>query len=111
MFAKRPINLQENPNCDLERLRFAISAEFDAINFYEQLSGSTNNKDLQAIFNDVIQEEKVHVSQFQTFLLQLDPDQADAMDEGQDEDENLLSPKSEEETHYNVKDILSKIKG
>ena len=92
MFAKEPIDLKKlkKENSDKEILRFALAAELDAINFYEQMAGYTDNKHLKQVLLDVAKEEKEHVGEFQTLLLRLDKQQVEMMEEGEEEVKELL---------------------
>ncbi|MFW5903925.1 MAG: ferritin family protein [Candidatus Saliniplasma sp.] len=92
MFAKEPIDLKKlkKENSDKEILRFALAAELDAINFYEQMADYTENKHLKQVLLDVAKEEKEHVGEFQTLLLRLDKQQIEMMEEGKEEVKELL---------------------
>jgi len=70
MLSKMPIDLSKvsKENIDKEILRAGIIAELDAINLYEQMAASTDNKDLKEILLDIAREEKTHVGEFQTLL-------------------------------------------
>ncbi len=92
MFGKEPIELEKigKDNIDREILRFAIIAELDAINFYEQMATYTDDPDLKTILLDVAREEKTHVGEFQALLLERDEEQVKELDEGREEvDEEL----------------------
>ena len=84
MLEHKPIKLPLDPS-DEEILRYALISELDAVNTYEQLSQSTDNKDLQIIIEDIIKEEKLHIGELQSFLIKLDEDQANQMIEGSNE--------------------------
>ncbi|MFP3872459.1 MAG: ferritin family protein [Candidatus Natronoplasma sp.] len=92
MFAKEPIDLDitSDEMTDREILRFALAAELDAINFYEQMAEYTDDEDLKEVLLDVAAEEKEHVGEFQTLLLDRDPQQVEEMEEGKEEVEELL---------------------
>lgn len=87
MFGKEPIALEKigKDNIDREILRFAIIAELDAINFYEQMATYTEDPDLKTILLDVAREEKTHVGEFQALLLERDEEQVKELDEGKEE--------------------------
>ena len=55
MLSKIPINLDgiRRENLDKEILRAAIIAELDAINLYEQMSGTTQNDNIRKLLLDV----------------------------------------------------------
>ncbi len=92
MFAKEPIDLDKisDDSTDKEILRFALAAELDAINFYEQMAEYTDDEDLKKILLDVAAEEKEHVGEFQTLLLDRDPQQVEEMEEGKEEVKEML---------------------
>lgn len=92
LFAKEPIDLDKISDdfTDKEILRFALAAELDAINFYEQMAEYTDDEDLKKILLDVAAEEKEHVGEFQTLLLDRDPQQVEEMEEGKKEVKEML---------------------
>ena len=92
MFAKEPIDLEKinKEFTDREILRFALAAELDAINFYEQMAEYTDDDLLKQVLLEVAKEEKEHVGEFQTLLLRIDKQQVDEMEEGKEEVEELI---------------------
>lgn len=92
MFAREPIDLKKlrKAESDKEILRFALCAELDAINFYEQMAAYTEDEDLKKVLLDVADEEKEHVGEFQELLLGLDEEQVEEMEEGKEEVKELL---------------------
>ena len=92
MFAKEPIDLEKinKEFTDREILRFALAAELDAINFYEQMVEYTDDDLLKQVLLEVAKEEKEHVGEFQTLLLRIDKQQVDEMEEGKEEVEELI---------------------
>ena len=91
MLSNIPINLEKVKKGDIDReiLRAGIIAELDAINLYEQLAAMTENKNIRKILLDVAKEEKTHVGEFQTLLLQLDKEQGRELEEGKKEVKEL----------------------
>ena len=87
MLSQLPIDLSKvkKENIDREILRAGIIAELDAINLYEQMAAMTENMDIKKIILDIAKEEKTHVGEFQTLLLELDRQQAIEMEEGKKE--------------------------
>jgi len=73
---------------DTEILRIGIIAELDAINLYEQLAAMTTNSDMKMMLLDIAKEEKTHMGEFQTLLLELDPQQAKELEAGKEEVEH-----------------------
>lgn len=70
---------------DQEILRFGMIAELDAINLYEQMAAMTNDKNIKTILLDIAREEKTHVGEFQTLLLNRDKEQVKETKKGKDE--------------------------
>ena len=91
MLSTIPIDLSEidTKNVDKEILRASIIAELDAINLYEQMASLTKNQAIKANLLDVAKEEKTHVGEFQALLLQIDSEQADELEHGKREVEEL----------------------
>jgi rubrerythrin len=92
MLSSLPINLDKvrKEDIDKEILRVGIIAELDAVNLYEQLAAMTENRDIKIILLDIAKEEKTHVGEFQTLLLQLDKQQEKELEEGRKEVEEEL---------------------
>jgi rubrerythrin len=97
MLSKIPIEIDRIDEEDLDKqiLRLAIIAELDAINLYEQLANMTEDENIRTILLDVAREEKTHVGEFMALLLKLDEEQAEELEAGKEEVEELL--KEEEE--------------
>jgi len=70
---------------DQQLLRLGIIAELDAIDLYEQLAAATSDKKIKAVFLDVAREEKTHVGEFMTLLLDVDKEQVREMEAGKKE--------------------------
>jgi rubrerythrin len=56
-------------------VRFALAAEYEAIQLYMQLAESTDNGLVQAVLKDVANEERVHAGEFLKLLYHLAPDE------------------------------------
>ncbi|MFH1511542.1 MAG: ferritin family protein [Candidatus Woesearchaeota archaeon] len=78
-------------NIDLEILRAGIIAELDAINLYEQMAATANSIDIKKMLLDIAKEEKTHVGEFQTLLLEADKEQAKELEEGKKEVQKELA--------------------
>ncbi len=78
---------------DMELLRAAIVAEYDAVSLYEQLSEATTNPKLKTLFLDIANEEKVHIGEFQKLLETIDPEHEEKVKEGEDEVDEILGDK------------------
>ena len=91
MLSQIPINLEKIKKEDLDReiLRAGIIAELDAINLYEQMAAMTQNENIRKILLDIAKEEKTHVGEFQALLLRADQEQADELEEGKKEVDEL----------------------
>jgi len=92
MLSRIPINLEKikKEDIDKEILRAGIIAELDAINLYEQMAAMTTREDIRKILLDIAREEKTHVGEFQTLLLELDKEQERELEEGGEEVRELL---------------------
>jgi rubrerythrin len=92
MLSEIPINLEKirKEDIDKEILRAGIIAELDAINLYEQMAVMTTREDIKKILLDIAKEEKTHVGEFQTMLLELDKEQEKELKEGSEEVRELL---------------------
>ena len=95
VLSKLPIDIGKigKEDVDRELLRFAIIAELDAVNLYEEMANMTDNGDFKAVLLDVTQEEKTHVGEFQTMLLRMDEEQVTELAKGKKEVEELTGKK------------------
>ena len=91
MLSTIPIDLTEidKKNIDKEILRAGIIAELDAVNLYEQMAAQTKNEAILTTLLDIAKEEKTHVGEFQALLLKLDQEQADELEHGKREVDEL----------------------
>ena len=91
MLSQIPVdfNKVKKENLNNEILRAAIIGELDAINLYEQLAGLTGDKDIRKVMLDIAKEEKTHVGELQTLLLRLDQEQAQELEQGKKEVQEL----------------------
>ncbi len=87
MLSKIPINLEkiDKKNLDVEILRAGIIAELDAINLYEQMAVMTQDNNIKMTLLDIAKEEKTHVGEFQTLLLNRDKQQIKELEMGKEE--------------------------
>jgi len=92
MMSQMPIDLSKvkSENIDKEILRAGIIAEFDAINFYEQMAANAKNENVKKLLLDIAREEKTHVGEFQTMLNKLDKEQVKEFEEGKKEVEEMF---------------------
>jgi rubrerythrin len=89
MLSTTPVDLNkvDKKNIDKELLRVSIIGELDTVNLYEQVAALTQNEAIQ--ISDIAKEEKTHIGELQTLLLQLDQEQADELEHGKREVEEL----------------------
>jgi len=59
----------------LAAIRYVIIAEMDAINLYESLKVSTDNKEFKDLIEHIITEEKQHAAELQNLLNKHDLEQ------------------------------------
>jgi rubrerythrin len=95
MLSQIPILLERirTEDVDKEILRAAMIAELDAVNLYEQMAGLTRNDHIRQVLLDVAREEKTHVGEFQALLLIEDKEQAQELEKGKEEVEELIESK------------------
>jgi Uncharacterized conserved protein len=79
-------------------IRFMVSAEYEAIQLYEQLAESTDNKLAQEVLRDIADEEKVHAGEFLRLLHELQPNEEKFYEDGakevEEEIEKFKKPKT-----------------
>ena len=92
MLSKIPIEISKIAAGDVDReiLRAGIIAELDAINLYEQMAALAKSTDIKRVLLDIAKEEKEHVGEFLTLLLESDKEQAHELEEGKEEVKELL---------------------
>ncbi|MDU9377053.1 hypothetical protein McpSp1_16970 [Methanocorpusculaceae archaeon Sp1] len=71
-------------------IRFMVAAEYEAIQLYQQLAESTDNKLAIEVLEDIADEERVHAGEFLRLLHELAPDEAKFYKEGADEVEEEI---------------------
>jgi len=70
-------------------LRLALSAEEEAIHLYEALADASDNELVNAVLQDIANEEKVHVGEFQRLLKVLFSDEERWLTKGAAEVDDL----------------------
>ena len=87
MLSQIPINFQKVKKEDLDKeiLRAGIIAELDAVSLYEQMAAMTDNENIKKVILDIAKEEKTHVGEFQSLLLEEDKEQKKELEEGKKE--------------------------
>lgn len=93
-------NMKKGKEKDIQIVRLAMIAEIDAVSLYESMILQAKNRDLKAILQDVANEEKVHVGEFEAILEFLDPDWEELEDEGEEEAEQMMKKESIDEAVY-----------
>ncbi len=66
----------------IRAIRMMVAAEYEAIQLYQQLAESTDNKLAQDVLIDIADEEKVHAGEFLRLLKELDPEEEKFYQEG-----------------------------
>ncbi len=91
MLSKLPINLEKLAKSDIDKeiLRAGMIAELDAVSFYEQMAVMTDNEHIKKVLLDIAKEEKTHIGEFQALLLKIDQEQAEELEEGKREVDEL----------------------
>lgn len=92
MLSASPIDLDNVPKeeIDKEILRLGMIAELDAVSLYEQLAAKTKNRKIKEILLDIAKEEKTHMGEFEAFLLELDKEQVNELQNGKEEVGKLI---------------------
>jgi len=93
MLSQTPIKLEKvtKQNLDKEILRLGMIAELDAVSLYEQLAAMTEDMTIKKVLMDIVKEEKTHVGEFETLLLERDPEQVKELEKGKEEVEEIKS--------------------
>jgi rubrerythrin len=66
-------------------LRLSLTAEHEAVHLYEALADASENAVATAVLQDVANEERVHVGEFQLLIKMLYPGESDLLAEGEAE--------------------------
>ena len=92
MLSQLPIDIEQikNKELDKEILRAGMIAELDAVSFYEQMASKTENGAIKKLLLDIAREEKTHIGEFETMLLQLDEEQVEETEKGRKEVEEMM---------------------
>jgi rubrerythrin len=91
-----PLNGRKLTAEELARaIRFLVSAEYEAVQMYQQIVEATDNELATKVINSVIDEEKVHAGEFLKLLHELDPEEAKHYEEGEKEVEKEKGAKDD----------------
>lgn len=73
-------------------LRTAIASELGAINLYQQMIDSTQSEEVRKILQDIIDEEKIHVGEFELILSKfVDSDNSNLQIQGAQEAKKVVN--------------------
>lgn len=72
-----PTEIDTENATDEQILRASIASELSAINLYQTLADQTSNEFLKKLLLDTTKEEKTHVGEFNSLLVELDGEQSD----------------------------------
>jgi len=87
----------------IRAIRFMVSAEYEAVQLYEQLAGSTDNTLAKNVLIDIADEEKVHAGEFLRLLHELDPKEEEFYRQGaQEVEEEFLGAAPSNKTDAEV---------
>lgn len=75
----------------IRAIRFSISAEFEAIQLYEQLKESIDCEEAKKLLDEISGDEKEHVGNFLRLLKLLAPDEEDYYKDGWKEAGDILN--------------------
>ncbi|MFH1290248.1 MAG: ferritin family protein [Nanoarchaeota archaeon] len=107
-----PWNVKKNGLLDdrelIRAIRQSISAEYEAAHLYEAYADATNNSLAQKVFQDIANEEKVHVGEFMSVLEQIQPKEKDWLEQGKIEVEDKMTAKINEIAKRVVRRISAK---
>lgn len=91
MLSQLPIKLEKVSPADLDReiLRLGMIAELDAVSLYEQMAALTKSTIIKKVLMDIAKEEKTHVGEFQSILLDIDKEQVKELQAGKKETDEM----------------------
>lgn len=95
-------------------LRLSLSAEEDATQLYETISKKLKDENFRKLFQDVADEEKVHVGEFEALLDMVDPTNKELTEKGKEEAESKVTEtetKKEETDKVKESSMNKKAKG
>lgn len=77
--AAKKLNKDELLRC----IRFAIAAEYEAVQLYEQIATAASDSLASVVLASIAREELVHAGELLDLLKKLSPDEGAAYEEGQ----------------------------
>ena len=72
-------------------VRFAVAAEYEAVQLYMQIAEATDNGLAREVMKEVADEERVHAGEFLKLLYHLAPDEEKFYAEGAEEVEEMMA--------------------
>lgn len=93
-------DLPSGPLKDMQMLRTAIIAEYDAANLYEQMATQAADENIRTVLKDIANEEKQHIGEFEFLLEHIDPMHETSENKGEEEAKEitgLAEPPNEED--------------
>jgi rubrerythrin len=72
-------------------IRFMIAVEYEAVQLYQQLAESTDNRLAQEVLIDIANEEKEHAGEFLRLLRELEPEEEKFYKDGAEEVEEMIA--------------------
>ena len=85
----------------IRAMRFAVAAEYEAIQLYKQIADASDNELAKRVLEDVAKEEIVHAGEFLKVIEKLSPEEFKLYNDG---------AKEVEEIKYNMKCISKNLK-
>lgn len=74
----------------IRAIRLFIAAEYEAIQLYEEIAESTDDRLAKEVLYDIANEEKVHAGEFLRLLKELDKEEETFYKEGEKEVEEII---------------------
>ena len=75
----------------IRTIRFSIAAEYEAIQFYDQIAESTDDPLVQKVMRDIANEEKEHAGEFLRLLREIEPAEEGFYQHGYAEVEEMIA--------------------
>lgn len=75
----------------IRAIRFSIASEFEAIQLYEELEESIDNKEAKTLLHEIAEDEKVHVGNFLHLLKIIAPEEENFYKQGCAEAKKILA--------------------
>ena len=82
-------SMPRGPVRDMQILRLAIVAEYDATNLYEKMAELTSNENVKKVLLEIANEEKAHIGEFEFLLEHIDLEHEPNEIKGEDEVKDL----------------------